>query len=628
MALFKYTNWHYVAIVGITLLLYANTLRHGFVLDDEVVILKNEYVRQGVKGIPSIFSHDSFAGYGRVGEGKSVVEGGRYRPLSLVFFAVIHSLSGPNSLIYHLFAVAVYAGTCILLYKCLLLMLKDRTYHQEIAWFAALLFAVHPVHTEVVANIKGCDEQLALFFGLASIFAVFKSWDLKSGRWMILGSILFLVACLAKENAIMLVFIIPLAILFFRQSGFGQLLRYALPGMIASGLFIIIRYVVLEGHEVVKLADDPLNNPFLVWGGETWIPASNLSKAATVLYTFGKYVWLLVFPYPLTHDYYPFHISVQSFSNPFVLFSLLIFLAFTAYGILSARRKRIAGFGILFFLIMLIITANIFFPVGTFMAERFLFLPSVGFLLTVSVLLVHLYRDKKLNFLVPVTYGVVILFAILTIVRNSAWKDNETLFKTDAKTSFNSVKQRNDLGTLLLTKSLQSNAGERQLLLEEAFKHLKFAVDYHPTYYDAFLAYGAAAFYLQRYEESIRAYKRASDLYPQDPMAKTGLLYAMQGYGIDTGNKGNIQDAILIFQGAWKLQPDTTSAIELSKYYSVLHQPLQSLEWLSQAALLAPDDAQLKYRLAKAYFEAGERVKADSVYQKAKLMNPALPPLP
>ena len=157
-------NWQYAVIFGITLILYANTLRHGFVLDDEVVIVKNEYVQKGIKGIPSILSHDSFAGYGRVGEGKSVVEGGRYRPLSLIFFAVIYSLSGANALIFHLFAIVLYACTCVLLYRFLLLMLKDRAYHQEIAWFATLLFTVHPVHTEVVANIKGCDEQLALFF--------------------------------------------------------------------------------------------------------------------------------------------------------------------------------------------------------------------------------------------------------------------------------------------------------------------------------------------------------------------------------------------------------------------------------------------------------------------------------
>jgi protein O-mannosyl-transferase len=627
MAFFKNTTMHYAALASIALLLYANTLGHGFVLDDEVVILKNEYVQQGVKGIPSILSHDTFAGYGRVGEGKSVVEGGRYRPLSLIFFAIIYSLSGPNALVFHLFAILLYAGSCLLLYKFLSLMLKDRGYHEEIAWFATLLFAVHPVHTEVVANIKGCDEQLAFFFSIAALYAVFKSWDLKRGRWMIWGCIFFLLACLAKENAIMMVFIIPLGILFFRQPGFSHLLKYALPGIIASAIFLIIRYAVLEGREVIRLADDPLNNPFLVWNNNAWIPATFISKAATVLYTFGKYVWLLMLPYPLTHDYYPYHISLQNFTSPFVLISFLLLVAFIAYGILSIRRKGIAGFGILFFLISLSITSNILFPVGTFMAERFLFIPSAGFLLAISVFLVHLSGDRKFKFIIPVTYGIVILFGFMTIIRNSAWKNNETLLRTDAKTSVNSVKQQNDLGTLLLTKALQKSGSERQALMEESFDHLKFATDSHPTYYDAFLAYGAAAFYLQRYEESVRAYRRASELYPNDPTAKTGLLYAMQGYGIDAGNKGKTDDAIAIFKEAWQLQPDTTSAIELSKYYSVLNQSRESLEWLSQAVLLASDDAKLKYRLAKAYFQAGETAKADSVYQKAKLTDPSLPEL-
>src|SRR5688572_26604288 len=342
MALFKSTNWLYAVLFGIALLVYANTLSHDYVLDDEVVIVKNQFVNQGIKGIGSIFSEDSFAGYGRVGEGQDVVEGGRYRPLSLAFFALIYSIFGLNPVIYHLLAIMIFAMTCLMLYRVLLIMFKDRSYHIEIAWLTTLLFIVHPVHTEVVANIKGCDEQLALFFGLASLFAVFKWWDQKGIRWMLLSGVFLLLACLAKENAIMLVFIIPLAIFFFRQAGLKDVFRYAAPGFIAAVLFVIIRSSVLEGEHAINRADDPLNNPFLIWNGVSWAPASALSKVATVLYTFGQYVRLMILPYPLTHDYYPFHISLQNFSNPFVLVSLVLLISFLIYGVMSIRRKGIA----------------------------------------------------------------------------------------------------------------------------------------------------------------------------------------------------------------------------------------------------------------------------------------------
>lgn len=626
MDFFQKTGWHYFALFVIAAGIYANTLHHDFVLDDEVVITHNRFVQQGISGIPSIFSHDSFAGYRRVDEGSTIVEGGRYRPLSLTFFALLYSVFGAKPFVYHLFSIIIYAATTVFLFRLLWILLRDRSYGKWIAWFTALLFAVHPVHTEVVANVKGCDEQLALFFGIASMYAVLKWWDLKNSNWMILSGIFFLLACLSKENAIIFLITTPLAILFFRESAAHKIFRYALPGLTASIIFLIIRYFALDAAEIT-LAADPLNNPFLEWNGQAWVPVSAITKYATALYTFGHYIRLMIFPYPLTHDYYPFHITVQNFSNPYVLLGLMMLIGLTVYGLLSIKRKGIAGFGILFFLLALSITLNIFFAVGTFMAERFLYMPSVGFILAAVVLIVHLIMDYKIKFMIPAVYVIAAFLAFLTINRNRAWKDIETLLRTDFETSHNSIKLRNDLGTVLLTKALQSDAAKRPPLLKEAYDHLKFAADTHKTYYDALLAYGAASFYLQKYDESVKAYGRAFELYPQDPMAKTGLLYALQGHGVDQGNKGDPKKAITIFSQAWQLQPDTTSAIELSKYYYVLNQPAKAIEWLEQATLLVPNDAKLKYRLAKAYRDAGNAAAATETYRNAKELDPSLPEL-
>ena len=375
----KYIKWYYVAFISIAIGLYINTLGHQFVLDDEVVVTENRFVKQGFSGIGGIFSHDSFAGYKRVEEGTEVVTGGRYRPLSLAFFAIIYSLFGSNPFVFHLFSVLLYAVSGIVLFRLLLLWLKDRAYGHLIAGVATLLFIVHPIHTEVVANVKGCDEQLALLLGMLSCIFFMKAWDEKSTKWSVLSATLFLSACLAKENAIVWAVIMPVSILFFRQSNVRSILKILIPVLAAAVLFVIIRQSIIGGNDVIKLAADPLNDPFLFWNGDKWLPVSAAEKAATILYAFGYQLRLLFFPFPLTHDYYPNHIEGQNFSCHFVWISLGLLIALIAIFLNGVRRKGIIAFGVLFFLLSIAITSNIFFPVGTFLAERFLYLPSLGF---------------------------------------------------------------------------------------------------------------------------------------------------------------------------------------------------------------------------------------------------------
>lgn len=601
MILDRQIRWDYIVFIGIAFSLYVNTLWHQFVLDDEVVITENRFVRQGIDGIGSIFSHDTFAGYKRVSEDTQIVTGGRYRPMSLVFFALLYSLFGANPFVFHLFSVVLYVASALVLFHLINLWLQDRAYGKIIAGAATLIFIVHPVHTEVVANVKGCDEQLALLFGMVSCICFLKAWDEKKIQWSLLAAILLLIACLAKENAIVWTVIMPLSLFFFRQSDLNEILKKSIPVFLAAIVFVLIRQSVIGGDHDVSLAADPLNDPFLLWNGNNWVPVTAMEKAATILYAFGNQVRLLLFPYPLTHDYYPNHIPIQDFSCHFVWISLVLLIGIVALILTGFKRKGIIAFGLLFFLISISITSNVFFPVGTFMAERFLYLPSLGIALAIVVYPVHLYKERQMKFLAPLLGLIVIIFSWLTITRNAAWKNNETLLRKDATVSSRSLKLRNDLGTLLLTKSLQSaDQAEREKLLNEAATHLKFAIDNHPTYYDAYLAYGANAFYLKEYDESVKAYRRAYVLNPHDAMAKTGLLYALQGNGINLGQTGHPDQAIIPLTEAWLLQPDTTSAIELSNYYFILNKDEEAVQWLEKAVELAPENADLKQRLLRA----------------------------
>jgi protein O-mannosyl-transferase len=201
-----------ILIFVLAFVLYANTLTHGFVLDDSIVITDNMFTTQGASGIPGILSKDTFFGFFKVEGKEALVSGGRYRPMTLVLFALVYEIFEANPFVFHLLTVLLFGLTCVLLYHTLLLLLKDRgsDYATLVALLATLLFTAHPIHTEVVANIKGCDEIVTLLASLGALYLTVRAVDTGRSSYGILAAIVFFMACLSKENAATFVAVVPL----------------------------------------------------------------------------------------------------------------------------------------------------------------------------------------------------------------------------------------------------------------------------------------------------------------------------------------------------------------------------------------------------------------------------------
>ena len=122
-----------------------------------------------------------------------------------------------------------------------------------------------------------------------------------------------------------------------------------------------------------------MNNPFL---GLTFS-----ERYGTIFYTLGKYIQLLIFPHSLTHDYYPRHIPIMSFSDWQVLLSIGIYAILGLYALIRLPKKDPIAFGIIFYIASLSVVSNLVFSVGTNMSERLVFMPSVGFCLVIALLL-------------------------------------------------------------------------------------------------------------------------------------------------------------------------------------------------------------------------------------------------
>ncbi len=615
---------------------YSNTLMHQYAQDDAIVIYDNMYTKQGLKGIPGIWSKDTFFGFFKK-EGKAqLVSGGRYRPMTLVMFAMEWELFGDQPFVGHLLNVVYFALTCLVLYWLLLLLFrhdKKDDYAVWVAFFTALLFAVHPIHTEAVANIKGRDEIITLLGSLSALYFSLLAFRRKNQLFNLLAGVLFFIAIFSKENAITFLAIVPLTYLIFTKASFQKIAIQLLPFIIPTVIFLLKRKSALGIEGLIGVGSTPtlelMNNPFvkIVDGQYTHFTVGE--RMATIFYTMGKYFQLLVFPYPLTHDYYPRHVEMMSFSNWKVILSVIGYVgAFLSAVYFAFAEKSRMAFAVLFYLITLSIVSNFVFPIGTNMAERLLFMPSVGFCLFVVLRVIGLF-DFQSNpeftsgaTKIP-TYlmtGVAVIFALLTFNRNFAWENNYTLFKTDIKTSTNSAKLLNAMGGELLVQSVDvKNEGKRQSMIKEAVGHLEQAVKIHPNYKNAYLLLGNANNYLKDFERSIQYYQKAIALDPNYEDAQSNLAITYREGGQYFGEKKNdLAKAFQYLNEAYRLNPNDSETVRLLGVANgVAQRHQEAINFFTKFTQLEPENAKGFYNLGSAYFNAGDAALGQQYHQKA-----------
>jgi len=504
----------YYAIILIIILcfgLYGNTLYLKYAYDDLMVITGNQFTKQGIAGIGNILSTDFFTGF--FGKDQNMVSGGRYRPLSLVTFALEYQVFGENPFIGHLVNLLIFTASCILIF-ILLRKLQASVKHRNAPrpWFFApcfiitLLFLAHPVHTEVVANIKGRDELLAFLFSLLSLYFTLQYLELKKPYFSLLSGLSFFLALLSKENSLTFLLIQPLAIYFFTSHKLKQNLISLVPLVIPAFAFLMIRQAVV-GSSHNFLENDLMNNPF--------VEMNSAQKYSTILYTLGVYIKLLFFPHPLTSDYYPYHIPIINPGDLRSLIPLAIYVLMIIYVFLNFRKKSVAVFCIIYFLVTLSLVANILFPIGAFMSERFLYMPSLGFCIAMGSGFIYLidryFRNSSagktaIACLVLLTLS---LYGFKTISRNADWYDSYTLFTTDVRVSRNSAKGNELAGEYIMQKAMQMHdKAKRDSSLRRSIVYLQKAVSIYPKQIIALINLAGAYYdYNKDYDTILAVYK-------------------------------------------------------------------------------------------------------------------------
>lgn len=591
-------------VFALAFVLYANTISHDYAVDDTIVITKNTLTAKGFKGIPGIMTTDAF--YGFFGEGYKLVEGGRYRPLSIVTFAMENQIFGEvikdtngdpvidkdgdkiyegNPHISHAINIILFGLTGILILFLLANLLNTAVpseFALNVPFIAALLFVAHPIHTEAVANIKGRDEVMGMLGALLTLYLAVLYVKQEKIHLLLLTLAAWVFALFSKENAITYLAVVPVTFYFFTKADMKKYVLVVAPMLVITVVYVMLRKKFTD-LSIGEESKEILNNPFVY--------ATYGQRLATVAFTFGKYLQLLLIPHPLTHDYYFNQVPILDWSTWKAIVPLLVNLGIIAFALWGALKKNVFAYAILYYYITMSIVSNIFFTVGIAMNERFLYLASLGFCLVLAMLVVMItnyFRDKEhINYRqvlnTPAVFAVLGLilagYAFKTISRNQDWKDDFTLFKADAINSPNSAKIHNALGGEYLTQSDKPGVDKatQDLYVKEAERVLQRAIDIYPEYMNALLLMGNAKYKLYDSLPEVSYYYRKT-------------LEMKPNY----------------FEGNFNL-----GCVLLEKNHAA-----ESVPYFKKAIASKPEKFESYYNLAEAYFKSNQPDSAINVFRK------------
>ncbi|MFI5164427.1 MAG: tetratricopeptide repeat protein [Bacteroidia bacterium] len=617
LPVFKPNIWFAVISAVVGFCLYVNTVKHDYVLDDVGAITGNEYVMEGISGIPKILSVGMWH--------FDNVNLGYYRPLSMITFAVENQLFPNNPHVSHLGNVILYAMTGFFL--CMLLMNLFKNFNPVFSFIVTLLFLAHPVHTEVVANIKSRDEILAflnLIIGTFFLLLAYKN-PKTNFKLLVLSCVFFYLALLSKESAMTGLLIAPLAIFFTSNLTIKQSLLKTIPFALMILLFQFHKFEVL-GSLSGEIPKDIVNYPYTEAGAK--LPS-----------TFLIFLWcikLVLLPYPLSYDYSYNQIPAGSFSSGLVLLGFLLAAALAYFSFKGLLKKSPLAFGILIFCVTLAPALAFVFLRGGILAERFLYAPSLGFAITITFLLVKFSKVQiqsreinsksifsEMKFAAPIII-LFLLYSFKTISRNPVWHDNMTLFSTDVISSPNSCQVRRHLGSEFINTGIsEKDAQKKNELFNKGVEQLQEALRINPHFGDAFFKLGVAY-------QTVRVNNDSAIYY------YTRAIQEAPGYAISYNNLG------ILYEGLGKQELASyyyNKAVEINPFFpdgkrnSESHKKKtgldvrmfptsNNLDSLERATPQDKRDFQFYYKLGTDYASKGDYANAARCLDKSTQLNP------
>lgn len=459
-------NWFVLLLLAVLITVtYLNSLRNQFVTDD----------------------------LGLVKEGKNLINLGYiFGEPSVIFrrvvYALIYLTTGLQPWALRLTNILFHLGSSFLAY----LVVKKLINHQ-VAILTASIFAVHPLLSETVVWISAGGYAQYTFFFLLS-FWLFVSNRTKT-RY-ILSLVFYVLALLSLNRALVLGTLFPLYELCFpeKNGGLKKTWKRWLPFLIISGVWLVTFLPALGTRatslEQIYYKDGYLYNPLIQW------PLA-----------IGSYLSLLVWPQHLTYV----HTNTQT--TLVYIFRLLILLGFFGSLIYSWLKNRVVFFGLSLFLLSLMPSLTPL-KIAFIVAERYVYLGSLGIIMIISYFYWQFWKIKEVKIILTILLGLVLIgFMIRTMVRNTDWKDDNTLWQKTSEVSLDSSQAHLNLG-VKYGKARDYTKAEQEFIT---------AIEINPKIAQYYFNLGVLYLKTGKKVEAKTNFQKALELKPDYPDAQKGL---------------------------------------------------------------------------------------------------------
>lgn len=617
----------------IPFLLYFNTLWNGYSFDDNFVT-NNETVKKGWSAIPEIFS-----GYYFQEEGNTF----GYRPVVRSLYAIEYSVFGENPAVSHFFNILLYAILCLVIFRFLTKLFP--TLQREYIFLIVLLFAVHPVHTEVVASLKNREEILAMLLGILSLSLYCDFLDKKNYLLLIPVPFLIFLAVLTKENSLTYPLLLPFTFFFKNEEKIVNKKK-----LIFSALFTLM--VFLTAWSAFKLPGYILpsaEKELFAFENPLYAHNSILNRIYLSGISLWFYLKILFIPYPLRF-YYGFNMfPIDTYNGVLSGTIIIVFMLFFMFAVYRIRSLKQISFFIFFFLISISVFTNFFIPVNGIVGERMVFQASLGFC---GVIITALYYfsglrknkvriHKRIN---TILYIVIALFMIMTFQRNRDWKDFETLLKADIGKLDNSAKGQVVYASWNLGQIMNRKAEGKYVhpdAINSILKHYIQSVEIFPEYYSSFNNIGTIFLHLKnRPDSAIKYFAKAISYKPEYPEAlfnygmccmqmnltDSAISYFNRAISVDKAyseawiklselhiKKGDTGLAVAEAENALKCDSVSDAPlINLGNICLLQKDTALAVMWWEKAIEKKPQNPKLLYGLSKYFLQTGEKTKSEN----------------
>ncbi|MEE8359569.1 MAG: tetratricopeptide repeat protein, partial [Candidatus Omnitrophota bacterium] len=552
--------------------LYLNSTGGQFVWDDAYLVKNNIYIKSWGH-IANIFTKDIAAG--------AQTQSNFYRPIQMLTYMFDHSIWGLNVRGYHLTNIFLHvlAGACVYWFTALLFT------NPRLSLFSSVLFVVHPVMTEAVCYISGRADLLAGVFMLLSIICYIKSLRSKKSMPYIIALVSYAAALLSRESPLML----PVLLLVYHYAFKKKLdLKRFLPMVGIAALYVVLRFTHLKALLPHTIVDTTI-----------------FQRAPGFFVAFTEYLRLLILPIGLHMEYGN---GLFSIFHPKAIFGLFAFAGILAYSF-KKRNSPVIFFSITWFILTLLPQSNLY-PINAYMAEHWLYMPSIGFFILLASGLERVYiKERSRRLAVAGAVSLTLFFSCLTVMQNATWKDPIAFYERTLRYAPESFRAHNSLGIKY------DEMGDK----ERAIVSYKKAIERNPYFIYPYHNLATAYASMGNTEEAIKWYEKAIQISPSfgGTYFNLGNLY---------GRIGKSDEAIRAYKEALKRYPEYVEAyFNLGNAYKAAARYEEAIDAYTEAVMLDPKDTGTYNNLGNTYNAMGRPKEAIDSYKRAIEIDPNVP---